>query len=245
MQVRGVHPPIVREAEFQQVQEVLRSHFNAPMHRHTYLLQGRLIVCSTINHTPIPMSCATVSAPKRRYYYWYDGKRRRHIPAIQIDTPVVDAMQRRVRPLGTVSSDEIARHIRRAIAEAYEDVTRQITVLDEQRKRVLHQAATGRFSDAEVAGEVNRIEGARTALVAHAARIHDQREREREIIAVWQNIYHTLTTWNERSDTEQHALFQQLVDEVEVNTEGIIQRITWSPIWDQLLVTEEERTVGG
>jgi DNA invertase Pin-like site-specific DNA recombinase len=234
IRVRGVHPAIISPTVFDEVQAVLASHSAGPLKQHAYLLKGRLVMVH--NGGSERLRCSTANQRNLRYYYrTLAGGRREHFNADGIDLAVLSAIRQRLVSLGPNPQAAIAQRMRRALAGAQMQARQSLRELRASRKRLLHLGTTGRFTDAEIAGEMLLLNGETAEAERELRRLDALTESQEQMIEEWQQIVTTLERWETISTEEQQALVAKLIERVEIDTTGAVTRIAWSVVWDQLL----------
>lgn len=231
--VAGTHPPIIAATTYDRVQAVLASHQRGPITHHTYLLQGRVVML--VDRECVPLRCATVPAKNRRYYYYLEGTRRRHLDADAIDAAVVARIQERIAALGADPCATVARRMRQALVAAQGDARAGRERLVAQRTRLLRLAVVGKFSEAEVAGEMSRLNVAMDEAEREYQRLVSLTQSVDQQIAVWRQTIRAVQAWDDRDAQEQQALIVRLIQQVEVDRDGDVTAITWASVWDQLV----------
>ncbi|NNJ12181.1 recombinase family protein [Chloroflexales bacterium ZM16-3] len=229
---QGAHRAIVSVATFDRVQAVLASHNRGPIVRHHYLLQNRVVM--TVDRELIALRCVTVTQKNRRYYYRTDGRKRRHVDADVIDATVVARLHARIAELGADPCATIARRMHQSLAGAQAQARAVRNGLTAQRKRLLRLAVVGQFSEAEVAGEMFRLNGQMEEAERECQRIAGLSENQEQMIIEWQQTIREVQQWDDLSTEEQQRLGELLIQQVEVDLQGTVTTITWTAIWDQL-----------
>ncbi len=154
---RGKHAPIVRHEQFERVQHILVERGHGPIQRHVYPLQGLLWLDDAI-----PMRSTTVVRRGRPYTYYYhynECERRVYYDTGPIDQAVLEYIRTVIAQLGADPAASIrqraqaqSNHLHRIVAERRQEIL-------QERQRILLLAQRGRFTEAEIAGALYRLDG--------------------------------------------------------------------------------------
>jgi DNA invertase Pin-like site-specific DNA recombinase len=237
LSVRGQHRPIISQRLFQRVQQVLEAHGHGPIERHVYLLHQRVVM----DGGAIRLRPTTVKSKNRRYYYRPGTGRRRYYDADRIDEAVVAAVFERLRTM-PISETSVPQCIRKATTTLRNRTDRMLDEIQHQRKRLLRLASMNRFTEAEIAGELNRLEAEEKRANREYARADMLEAMHEPFIQECTTVLNTLQNWSERTADEQKHAMAALIDEVEINDKTVVTRITWSSLWDCMLGSFESLT---
>lgn len=238
IRVRGAHRAIISPNLFAEVQAVLESHSTGPLVHHTYLLKGRVVLTQDgeSDGEGERLRCSTATRRNLRYYYrTMIGGRREYFNADVIDQAVLAAIRQRLACLGPNPHAAITQRMRSALAGAQAQARQLLKELHTRRQRLLRLATQGRFTDAEIAGEMLRLNSETADAERESQRLGALTESQEQVIAEWQQIVAMLDRWEVISAEERQALVAKLIERVEVNATGEITMIVWSTVWEQLL----------
>ncbi|NJO84178.1 MAG: recombinase family protein, partial [Blastochloris sp.] len=237
LRVTGTHRPIVSQALFDRVQAVMHLHSQGVYDRNHYLLQGRVVMQQEDGHVVV-LGCTTVRAGQHQYYYYRIGKRRCHIAVDRIDDAVVAHVQQQLASLGTDVPRAVARRMRRALSVARSREQATMQVLAQQRQRLVRVVATGYFTDDEIAAELQLINVDMGRAEQEYQRLSALFTNQEALIVEWQWIARHMQQWATLTDREQRELMHLIVQQVEVDAQGVIVAITWTTMWEQLMLPE-------
>lgn len=229
----GIHTPIVPRALFDRVQQVLEEHGKGPYQNHAYLLQDLLFL-----EPAEPLRCTTVERRGRTYTYYYrtaPDAARRYYDAGPIDAAVAEALRAALACLGPEPAAVLAERLTAHTATAQAAAHVRLDELYQQRQRVLHFAATGRFSEAEVAGELSRIQFDIDAAQRDVAQAALLATMHASMLLEAQSTLASFARWDALSVAERHELVRALVQRVTIGRTGELTGITWHLLWETVL----------
>ena len=232
IRVRGAHAAIIPSATVARVQTVLAAHRNGPLIQHVYLLQGRVGMHVQGEH--VTLYCSTATQRNIRYYYRIVNGRRQYFNANAIHRAVLIALRQRIATLGPDPQAAIAQRMRQALAAAQVQMRKTLEDLRGQRKRLLRLGRIGSFSEAEIAGEMMRLNDTTAQTEQECDRLAVLAEHQDQHVAAWQQTVATFQRWDDLSDEARQALVAEMIMWVELDESGSVKAITWAAVWEQL-----------
>jgi hypothetical protein len=223
----GVHPPIISTALFQRVQEVLAI-YHQPLNAHDYLLQGRLWMQN------VPLCCTLVKRPQRVYRYYYrilPNRKRTYYLADPIEYKVISAIRAHVATLGDAPAQTLTQRLNHMAKQRHTELAAHVNDLQAARERLIHLAARGRFSDAEVDAELNRLEHEQTLIQVEQQQIDQLMTMQAAAVSQMVTIIDTLHQWDEVSCEQQCITIQACIERIVLSEDQMVEHIQWQPLW--------------
>ena len=228
----GNHPPIIRREQFDRVQQVLASHGHGPIQRHVYLLQGVLWLDGAI-----PMRCTTTARRGRAYTYYYhytDSGRRAYYDADLIEQQVLQRMHACIATLGDNPTSTLQQRLAMNVTSLCQHAQNRIDTLAVERQRILHFARRGKFTDAEVDAEMNRLNTELAWTERELDRARMVKTMHASLLTEAVTDLAALARWADLSVEEQHQIVVRMIQQVEINAAGTITKVVWHLLWDLL-----------
>jgi DNA invertase Pin-like site-specific DNA recombinase len=228
----GIHPPIIRREQFDRVQQILVAHGHSANSQHIYLLQGALWFDGAV-----PMRCTTVVRRGRAYRYYYrytESGQRVYYDTDQIDHQVLQRIQTLIITLGKNPTFTLRQRLSTNIAALRQHAQERIDALAVERQRVLHFARKGKFTEAEVAAELNQLDTERTWAEQELERAQMMRTLHESLVTEAIADLAAVTRWTDISTEEQRQVLMRMIQQVDIDVTGAITKVIWKLLWDLL-----------
>jgi DNA invertase Pin-like site-specific DNA recombinase len=237
----GKHPPIIRRALFDRVQQFLTAHGHGAMQRHVYLLQGVLWLDGALS-----MQSTTVMRQGRPYTYYYrytEAGRRVYYAADRIEQQVLQHIQMHITTLGDDPTTLLRQRLSANVAELRQRAHKRLDAVALERQRILHFAGKGKFTEAEVDAELNRLDTERVWAEREVDRAQTVKALHTTLLADAVTDLATFRCWADVPFEEQYQLIARMIRQVESNTDGTVINVVWQPLWELLWFIPQGPTI--
>jgi site-specific DNA recombinase len=237
---QGKHPPLIRREQFERVQQVLATHGQSTNQRHSYLLQGVLWLEGTI-----PMRSTTVKRRGRAYTYYYhytETRERVHYEANQIDGQVLERIQTSIASLGDDPASMLQQRLIANAGKVRRHGQNRLDALAAERQRVLHFAAKGKFTEAEVDAEMSRLTVEQAWAERELARAQVVKSLQEGLLAEAVADLARVADWAAVPSEERQQAIARMLRQVDINAAGAVTNVVWQPVWDLAWFTPQGPT---